>query len=139
MNEQEINRDPYIKSLLEEGGTEKPSNNFTNNIIDKIKAQSAPSAFTYKPVISKSAWLTMAFIGVAAFLYLLFVNPSSGQGFELYGYSLNINLSKLKNIFSKVAFSFELTPIFKTSIIALFVFTFSNLLIFELKNRSIFK
>lgn len=139
MNEQEIQKDPYIKSLFEEGGTEEPSSRFTNSVIDKIKTQSAPSVFTYQPVISKSAWLTMAVIGVIAFFYLVFVNPSSSQGLELYGYSLNFDFTKVKNIFSKVAFSFELTPIFKTSIIALFVFTFSNLIFFELKNRSILK
>jgi hypothetical protein len=49
------------------------------------------------------------------FLYLVFVNPTSSQGLELYGYSLNVDLTKVKSIFSKVAFSFELTPIFKTS------------------------
>jgi hypothetical protein len=139
MSEQEINKDPYIKSLFDEGGTEEPSGRFTNSVIDKIKAQSAPSVFTYKPVISRSAWLIMAAIGVIVFFYLIFINPSSSQGLELYGYSLNFDFTKVKNIFSKVAFSFELTPIFKTSIIALFVFTFSNLIIFELKNRSIFK
>jgi hypothetical protein len=139
MSEQEINKDPYIKSLFDEGGTEEPSGRFTNSVIDKIKAQSAPSVFTYKPVISKSAWLTMAAIGVIVFFYLIFINPSSSQGLELYGYSLNFDFTKVKNIFSKVAFSFELTPIFKTSIIALFVFTFSNLIFFELKNRSILK
>jgi hypothetical protein len=139
MSEQEIQKDPYIKSLFEEAGTEEPSKRFTNSVIDQIKAQSASSVFTYKPVISRSAWLTMAAIGVLAFLYLVFVNPSSSEGLELYGYSLNFDFTKVKNLFSKVAFSFELTPIFKTSIIALFVFTFSNLIIFELKNRSIFK
>jgi hypothetical protein len=139
MSEQDIQKDPYIKSLFEEAGTEEPSGRFTNSVIDKIKTQSAPSVFTYQPVISKSGWLTIAAIGALAFLYLVFVNPTSSQGLELYGYSLNVDLTSVKSIFSKVAFSFELTPIFKTSVIALFVFTFSNLIIFELKNRSVFK
>jgi hypothetical protein len=139
MSTQEPNQDQYIKSLFEEGGTEEPSRHFTNNIIDAINAKSASSTYTYKPIISKSAWLTMAFIGIAAFLYLLFVSPASSQGTDFYGYSLNFDLSKVKGLLSKVAFSFELTPILKTSIIALFIFTFSNLLIFELKNKSMFK
>ena len=139
MSEQEPIKDQYIKSLFEEGGTEEPSKRFTNNIIEAIKVESTSSAFTYKPIISKSAWLTIAFIGVTAFIYLLFINPSGGEGIDLYGYSLSLDFSKVKGLFSKVAFSFELSPILKTAIIALFIFTFTNLIIFELKNRSIFK
>lgn len=139
MSEQELNRDPYIKSLFEEAGMESPSGRFTSNLIETIKSQSAASPYAYKPVISRSAWLIMAFIGMAAFLYLLFVNPSGEKGMEVFGYGLSLDFSAAKGFFSKMAFSFELTPIFKTSIIALFIFTFSNLLIFELKNRSIFK
>jgi hypothetical protein len=63
MSEQDIQKDPYIKSLFEEAGTEEPSGRFTNSVIDKIKTQSAPSVFTYQPVISKSGWLTIAAIG----------------------------------------------------------------------------
>ena len=139
MSQQESQEDKYIKSLLDEGGMEEPSSRFTDNIIDAIKAQSESSAFSYQPVISRRAWLVIAFIGLALFFYMIFINPTNGQGLELYGYSLQIDFSKVKNLFSKVAFSFELTPIFKTSIVALFIFTFSNLIIFELKNRSFFK
>ncbi len=139
MSEHETHKDPYIKSLFEEGGAEEPSGQFTNRIIERIQAQSESSAYQYKPVISKGAWLAIAFVGLGIFLFLLFNNPGSGQGLDLYGYSLNIDLSNLKSILNKIAFSFELTPILKTSIVALFVFTFSNLIIFELKNRSIFK
>jgi hypothetical protein len=139
MSKQEINKDPYIKSLFEKGGVEEPSSHFTNRIIERIQAQSESSAYQYKPVISKGAWLAIAIIGLGIFLSLLFSGPSSGQGLDLYGYSLNIDLSNLKNLLNKIALSFELTPIFKTAIVALFIFTFSNLIIFELKNRSIFK
>ena len=139
MSEQELNRDPYIKSLFEEAGMEAPSSRFTSNIIEAINKQSPASAIAYNPVISRSAWLIMAFIGMAAFFYLLFVNPSGEKGMEVFGYGLSLDFSAVKSFLSKMAFSFELTPIFKTSIIALFIFTFSNLLIFELKNRSIFK
>jgi len=139
MSEQEINRDPYIKSLFEEGGSAEPSDHFTNRIIERIQAQSEASAYQYKPVISRAAWLAIAIIGIGMFIILLFNDPGSSQGLNLYGYSLNIDLSNLKSILNKIAFSFELTPILKTSIVALFVFTFSNLIIFELKNRSLFK
>jgi len=138
MSEQEKNKDQYIKSLMAEGGIENPSKQFTSNIIDTIKAQSS-SSLQYKPVISRNAWLVIAFLGILTFLFVLFFDPSGGQGLEVYGYSLNFDFSPLRNILSKVAISFELSPIFKTSIIALFIFTFSNLIIFELKNRSLLK
>jgi len=140
MKNQEVNRDPVIKSILNEGGLEQPSRGFTNQIINTIKAaQSKDSVFVYKPVISKNAWLAIVFLGVSLFIYLLFGNAGQGQGVNLYGYSLNIDPSIIKGVFSKITFSFELTPILKNSFLALIFFTFSNLIIFELKSRSFFK
>ncbi len=139
MSNQEEFHDDYIKSLMQEGGLSAPSQDFTRNLIESIKARPAQSAYTYKPVISRGTWLVLAIVGIAAFFYLLFINPSDEQGLEVFGYGLSLDFSAAKGFLSKMAFSFELTPIFKTSIIALFIFTFSNLLIFELKNRSIFK
>ncbi|MCK5702374.1 MAG: hypothetical protein KAI29_14520, partial [Cyclobacteriaceae bacterium] len=112
---------------------------FTNQIIKNIKAQSKESAFIYTPIISKNAWLVLAFLGFSLFVYLLFGNVPAGQGLNLYGFTLNIDTSIIKGIFSKIAFSFELSPILKTSLIALTFFTFTNLLIFEIRSRSFFK
>lgn len=139
MNHQEEFHDDYIKSLIQEGGVSEPSRDFTNNLIESIKTRPAQSAYAYKPVISRSAWLAIALIGCAAFAYMFFVSPENGQGLNIYGYSLSLDFSKLKGIASQMAISFELTPILKTSLAALFIFTFSNLIIFELKNRSILK
>lgn len=139
MSSEEIKKDPFIKSILDEGGLEKPSRNFTSQIINTIKAQSKDSAFVYKPVISRSAWLVLAFLGTALFLYILLGLSPGGQFLNLHEFSLNIDSSKIKGLLSKVAFSFEITPILKTSLIALTFFTFSNLIIFELKSRSFFK
>ena len=139
MSSEEIKKDPFIKSIFDEGGIEQPSGNFTNQIIQNINAQSKESAFVYKPVISKNAWLILGFLGFSLFVYLLFGNPAEGQGLNLYGYTLNIDTSIVEGIFSKIAFSFELSPILKTSFIALIFFTFSNLIIFEIRSRSFFK
>ena len=139
MSSDELKKDPYIKSLFEEGGEEQPSGHFTNQIIHNIKAESKESVFAYKPVISRTAWRIIAFIGFLLFIYMLFGSTAEGQGIDLYGYTLNFDASKIKGMFSKIAFSFEFTPIMKTSFLALAFFTFSNLIIFELKNRSFFK
>lgn len=139
MSSDEFKKDPLIKSLFEEAGKEQPSGQFTDQIMSKLKADTKESTFEYKPVISRTAWRIIAFLGFLLFMYLLFGSSAEGQGINIYGYSLNLDTSKIKSMFSKVAFSFEFTPIMKTSFLALIFFTFSNLIIFELKNRSFFK
>ena len=139
MSSGKTKKDPFIKSLFDEGGIEQPSGNFTSNIIDTIKTQSPESVFEYTPVISRKAWLIIAFFGVALFLYLLLGFAPEGQGINLQGFAFKIDTTVVKGVFNKIAVSFELTPILKTSLIALTFFTFSNLIIYELKNRSFIK
>lgn len=139
MSSKDIKKDPFIKSIFDEAGVAQPSGNFTNQIISAIKAQSKESAFVYKPIISKNAWLIMAFLVFSLFVYLLTGNADAAQGINLYGFSFNLDTSFIKEFFGRFVFSFELSPILKTSFLALIVFTFSNLIIFELRSRSFFK
>ncbi|MCG8308913.1 MAG: hypothetical protein MI975_16075 [Cytophagales bacterium] len=139
MKPEKIKRDSLIKSIFDEGGIEQPSGKFTSQIINTIKAQTQESVFEYKPVISRKVWLMIAFLGVSLFLYLLLGFAPEGRGLNLYGYTLNIDTGAVRGILNKIAVSFELTPILKTSLIALTFFTFSNLIVFELKSRSFFK
>ena len=139
MKTEKNERDPFIKSVFEAGGLEQPSASFTNEIIGSIKAQSKETTFEYKPVISRTTWLILAGIGVAIFAYMFFGFTPESQGSNLYGYSLKVDTTFVKAFFSKIAISFELSPIFKTALIALTFFTFSHLIIFELRNRSILK
>lgn len=139
MSLEESKRDPIIKSLFDEGGIEQPSGDFTSSIIKSIREQSESSVYTYKPVISRTAWLAIAFVGIALFIYVSFGMSPEGQGLEFYGYSLKLDTSFITGFFSKIAISFTLSPILKTSLIALVFFTFFNLIVFEIKNRSFFK
>ena len=139
MKSEKMKRDPFIKSIFDEGGIERPSDKFTSKIIDTIKAQAPEVSFEYKPVINRKTWLIIAFLGVVLFLYLLFGLQSEGQMINLQGFTLNFDTSAIRGIISKIAMSFTLTPILKTSLIALTFFTFSNLIIFELRNRSFIK
>ena len=122
MSLEEIKKDLFIKSLFDEGGIEQPSGRFTNQIIDSIKAQSKESAFVYKPVISRNAWLVIAFLGVSLFIYLLLGTPTKSHGIDLYGYSLELDTTKINGFLNQIAFSFKLTPILKTSFLALIFF-----------------
>lgn len=139
MSTENIKRDPIIKSIFDEGGLEQPSGSFTRNIIKAIKSQSQDSVFVYKPVISKKAWLIIALLGCSLFIYLLLGGAAEGQGPQYFGVKLNFDTAIISGLFSKIAFSFTLSPILKTSLLALIFFTFSNLIIFELRNRSFFK
>ena len=37
MKSEKVKKDPFIKSIFDEGGIEQPSEKFTNKIIDTIK------------------------------------------------------------------------------------------------------
>lgn len=139
MSAEDINRDPVIKSIFDEGGLEQPSANFTSQIIKVIKSQSKDSVFVYKPVIGKKTWLVLIFLGVSLFVYLtLGLSPESGF-LSLHGFSLDFDASGIRKALGQFKFSLELSPIFKTALIALSIFTFSHLIIFELKSRSLIK
>lgn len=139
MKHQEDKRDPFIKSIFEEGGLEQPSADFSHQILNAIKSESKDSVFVYKPVISRTVWIALTFVGLSLFIYLFFGYSPASQGADLYGFKLHFDLSPIQNVFSKIAFSFQLSPILKTSLMALSFFIFSNLVIFELKSRSFFK
>lgn len=139
MSAEEMKKDPIIKSILDEGGLEHPSSKFTNNIINAIKAQSKDAAYVYKPVISKSAWLVLIFMGSALFIYLLLGLSPENSLLNLEGFSFSVDTSALKSFFGKFSLSLEMSPIYKTALIALSLFTFTNLIIFELRNKSLWK
>ena len=139
MSANKFDQDQFMKSIMEDGGLEKPGSRFTDDIINTIKAGSQQGQFVYKPVISRSAWLVLAFFGILTFAYLMMVGGTPTESTGVLGTKLNLDFSFFKNMFSKISFSFHLSPIFKTSLIALFLFTFSNLIVFELKNRSFWR
>ena len=139
MSAEDIKKDPVITSILNEGGLEQPSSNFTDQIINTIKAQSSEAVYQYKPVISRSAWLVFTFVGVALFGYILFGLPAETKYPAIQDFFASIDTSGLKNFMGSLTISIKLSPILKTSLIALTFFTFSNLIIFELKSRSLIK
>ena len=139
MSAEEIKKDPVIKSIFDEGGLEHPSANFTDQIINTIKSESKDAVFVYKPIISKKAWLILIFIGLSLFVYLTFGLSSESSYFGIHGFSMNFDAPNLKEFMGRFKFSFGLSPILKTALIALSIFTFSNLIIFELKSKSLFR
>ena len=139
MSAEEIKKDPVIKSIFEEGGLEHPSSNFTDQIIKTIKSEAKDSVFVYKPAIGKKTWLVLIIFGVALFIYLTLGLSPEGGFLNLPEFSMGFDTSGIKKVLGQFRFSLELSPILKMALVALSVFTFSNLIIFELRSRSFFK
>jgi len=139
MSAEEIKKDPVIKSIFEEGGLEHPSSNFTDQIIKAIKSEAKDSVFIYKPAIGKKTWLALIIFGVALFIYLTLGLSPEGGFLNLPEFSMDFDASGIRKVLGQFSFSLDLSPILKTSLIALSIFTFTNLIIFELKSRSFFK
>ena len=140
MNTGDLNTEKYFKKLMTEGGLVQPPERFTQQVLQKISVLSPASQEKYKPILSRKTWMILAIVVVAIFTYsYLMGGTTSSSTFNVMGIEVSLDLSIFKEMFQKVVFSFELSPIMQTSILALVVFTFSNLIIFELRNRSFIK
>ncbi len=138
MSSENIKKDPFIRSLFEEGGLEHPSGNFTNKIVNNIKTPSGAETFEYKPVISRKAWfITGVFIVIL--LTLAFLQPTQGPQQGLYQFDSGLYIQKVIAIFNKITGSFRLTSILKTALVAFSFFVFMSLTLIELKSRSLYK
>ncbi len=67
--------DIFVKRVVDEIGLEQPSIDFTKSVLSKIQSETKKSAISYKPLISKSAWVVLATIVFGIFLYVIFGNP----------------------------------------------------------------
>lgn len=67
--------DDFVKKVVKNAGLEAPSDDFTQSIMSKIVAQNEKSMVTrYKPLISKTSWLVLAFIAIFLLVYVIFGN-----------------------------------------------------------------
>jgi hypothetical protein len=69
---QDKNVEEFSKFIIKEAGTESPSNDFVNNVMDTINFEKKKSIITtYKPLISKQTWLliTMVLIGLGIYIF----------------------------------------------------------------------
>ncbi len=135
MNDNKINKDPLVSSLFEEAGAEQPSTQFADKIMHQIHGKSMKSVFVYKPVISRKAWILMAFCGLAIIVYLLTGNAGEVQPKDVYGFSLQIDTTFIAELLKKFTAVFA-SPILKASVLAFAAFAFANQLILYWKSRS---
>jgi len=93
-------QDEIIKKLLQEAPLEKPSLDFSNNVMQQLEKQKASQ--TYRPLISKTAWGAIAVIFILGLLWVYF-NPASNM-YDVGNLTFTEKL-KIKNPFEAFAFS----------------------------------
>jgi len=70
--ETEKHLDKLVDSMMKEVSLESPSKDFEFHVMSSINKLSAREAITYKPLISKSTWILLAFGFIALMGYLIF-------------------------------------------------------------------
>ena len=98
MKKEKIEKEKIIKEVILEIGLEKPSENFTDNIMHKLTLETKYSILNYKPVIGKKAWIIISAVIALSSLILILFTPSSEENIlEKIGVSIN-----LQPIFDKI-------------------------------------
>lgn len=69
--------DDLIKKVIKETPIEQTSFNFTETVMSQVGALSTSSVTTYKPLISKKAWVFIAVVFLLTIVYLFFENNHS--------------------------------------------------------------
>ena len=95
--------DKELKTIFNETGKEKPSDNFTRTVMANLKTQNLASQFYAKPVISKQWWIL-----IISFIVILVI-------FSLTQFSLNDSIY----FFNKPFNFFSSTNYFQTFAISL--------------------
>jgi hypothetical protein len=84
--------DKLAKKVMQSAPLEKPSLDFTANIMAKVDAIATNNVTVYKPLISKRAWLVIAILVVGSLSYGVF-----GSGLEGLSWFDNVDLSIFSN------------------------------------------
>jgi hypothetical protein len=67
--------DDFIRKAVNHAGLESPANDFTQNILSKIIAETKKSTATvYQPLISRTGWLILAIFTIILFAFVIFGN-----------------------------------------------------------------
>ncbi|MEQ3656887.1 MAG: hypothetical protein ABNH00_13550 [Dokdonia sp.] len=75
-NEQEHALDKWSAKHIKEAGVEKPSSDFTAQVMQAVEKASEKPVLVYKPLISRIGWLCIAFTVCALLAYTLFTSTS---------------------------------------------------------------
>lgn len=109
----ELEKEKTLTSLLQKYTLQEPSINFTTNVLSEIYVNSKVSI--YQPVISKKIWYVIFTIVILVISYVFY---SLGDT-SIQSNIVNLNLMKLKNLFSFNLPTLSISPLFALSIFAL--------------------
>lgn len=114
MEEPYNKQDEIIKKLLQEAPLEKPSLDFSKNVMQQIEKQKA--SLSYRPLISKTAWGAIAALFILGLLWVYFNPTSNIYDVGLISFTEKLNI---KNPFE--AFAFSKTTLYAIGFMALFL------------------
>jgi hypothetical protein len=84
--------DKLAKKVMQSSSLESPSLDFTANIMAKVEASLTSDITTYKPLISKRAWLIILILVIGSLSYGVFGSGQEGLGwFDTFDYSIIYN------------------------------------------------
>ncbi len=128
MKQEDIKRDQYIKSLIKESGLERTPHDFTQKVMRKIRHESQPYAFAYKPLISRKAWVTMAFAGIAMLILIITTYSAGTPAQASPEIELNLYVMKFTGFFTKIDLPFLSSPVSLMAVGAFLILLFADLL-----------
>lgn len=113
MNDKESKKlDDFTKKMVKELPVEKPSVNFSKNVMEVINALETKEQKVYEPLISKKGWFMIAASFVGFILLLIKMKPV-----EMPTFLSSIDTSSISS-----ALSFDYSISFSTSSITMYAF-----------------
>ena len=94
----------FTDKLMKETVLEKPSMDFTSQVMLKVNVLSQSEITTYKPLISKRMWTIISVIAVGALVYLFFYGTNKSSLLASFDLSI-LSDNKLSNAISSFKFS----------------------------------
>lgn len=115
MIENNKNLETLVDKLMANDTLEKPSANFTDNILSQLEVKTQSQKFVYKPLISKHVWSVIVVVVFSAIGYVYLKEPVMNS--EILD---KVNLSNLfKNPFANITIEFSKTLIYAVIFMAL--------------------
>ena len=118
MEHDEKQIEAFIDQIMSADRLEKPSLDFTDQVMSKVEAISKPEATVYKPLISKPIWLVILGSFVALVVYVFLKEPMTEN---VWFNSLELNSIIPINPFEKLSTGITSTLIYAFVFLALMV------------------
>ena len=97
--------DKLAKKVMQFSSLEKPSLDFTANIMAKVEESSISNITVYKPLISRTTWIMISILVIGGLSYSIFGSGLEGLGwFDKVDFSV-ISNNKIAEAISGITFS----------------------------------